>query len=175
MIFDEFQLTKQNAEHWAASLFKMGVAIKIVEQTGLETWVNRDPNMATRNLKRGFVWYLAKESVEEMTTMNSNFRHLNSPEGISVLVVDTVADAVISAAMEQTKIAQTLDSMVKGVTGNSPASSMLVTVVLTTIGTRLSESLIMKAGIDKHAFKFFLIDFLICQIMSLYYNGGNPR
>ena len=114
MIFDEFQPTKANAEMWAGSFLKMGVAIKALEYTGIDRWVNSDPNTATRNLKRGVAWYIANETVEELTTMNSNFRHLNTPQGISVLVVDSLADAVVSVVMEQTQIALSVDNAVAG-------------------------------------------------------------
>ena len=72
MIFDEFQPTKANAEMWAGSFLKMGVAIKVLEYTGIDRWINSDPNTITRNLKRGVGWYVANETVEELTTMNSN-------------------------------------------------------------------------------------------------------
>ena len=155
MIFDEFQPTKANAEMWAGSFLKMGVAIKALEYTGIDRWVNSDPNTDTRNLKRGVAWYIANETVEELTTMNSNFRHLNKPQGISVLVVDSLADAVVSVVMEQTQIAFSIDNAVKSVAGNSNTAEMVSTIVLTTLGTKAGNMLVQKLGIDKTAFKFF--------------------
>ena len=155
MIFDEFRPTKSNIENLAGSFLKMGVAIKALEYTGIDRWVNSDPNTVTRNLKRGFTYYLANETVEELTTMDSNFRHINTPQGISVLVVDSLADAVVSLAMEQTQIALSVDNAVKSVAGNGNTAEMVSTIVLTTLGTKGANMLIQKLGIDKTAFKFF--------------------
>ena len=154
-VFDEFQPTKSNIENLAGSFLKMGVAIKALEYTGIDRWVNSDPNTVTRNLKRGFTYYLANETVEELTTMDSNFRHINTPQGISVLVVDSLADAVVSLAMEQTQIALSVDNAVKSVAGNGNTAEMISTIVLTTLGTKAGNMLVQKLGIDKTAFKFF--------------------
>ena len=87
--------------------------------------------------------------------MNSNFRHLNTPQGISVLVVDSLADAVVSVVMEQTQIAFSIDNAVKSVAGNGNTAEMISTIVLTTLGTKAGNMLVQKLGIDKTAFKFF--------------------
>ncbi len=155
MSFDDFQPNKANLENWAGSFLKMAVAVKGLEYTGIDRWINSDPNTATRNLKRGFGWYVANETVEELTTMNSNFRHLNTPQGISVLVVDSLADAVVSLAMEQTQIAFSVDNAIKSVAGSGNTAEMISTVVLTTLGTKAGNMLVQKLGIDKTAFKFF--------------------
>ena len=155
MSFDDFQPNKANLENWAGSFLKMAVAVKGLEYTGIDRWVNSDPNTATRNLKRGFAFYVANETVEELTTMNSNFRHLNTPQGISVLVVDSLADAVVSLAMEQTQIAFSVDNAIKSVAGSGNTAEMISTVVLTTLGTKAGNMLVQKLGIDKTAFKFF--------------------
>jgi len=155
MSFDDFQPNKANLENWAGSFLKMAVAIKGLEYTGIDRWVNSDPSTGTRNLKRGFAWYVANETVEELTTMNSNFRHLNTPQGISVLVVDSLADAVVSLAMEQTQIAFSVDNAIKSVAGGGNTAEMISTVVLTTLGTKAGNMLVQKLGIDKTAFKFF--------------------
>ena len=155
MNFEDFQPTKSNIENLAGSFLKMGVAIKVLEYTGIDRWINSDPNTATRNLKRGVGWYIANETVEELTTMNSNFRYLNTPQGISVLVVDSLADAVVSVVMEQTQIAFSIDNAVKSVAGNGNTAEMISTIVLTTLGTKAGNMLVQKLGIDKTAFKFF--------------------
>ena len=101
----------------------------LLDMSGANAMIAADPNIATRNLKRGLAFYLGNELEKEISTSQSNFRTMN----FNVLIDDTVFNAIISVAVEQSN----LNSLVEGLTSkvldsNSPTSGYVVDAILST-------------------------------------------
>jgi len=85
------------------------IALSIYDATGVSDNINAMPNAVTRNLARGFAFYLADEAEEDLMTGNSNLREMS----VKVLVDDTIFDTMKSAVIEQ------ISEPVSGLIGNS--------------------------------------------------------
>jgi len=97
------------AEAIGRDFIKNYIALTIYDGTGVGNNISQMANPVTRNLARGFAFYLADEVEEDIMTGRSNLRDMSA----KVLVDDTLFDTMKSVAVE------TLYEPVRGVISGS--------------------------------------------------------
>jgi hypothetical protein len=104
------------------------IGIWAIEKTPISEIVNRDNSVLTRNLKRGFVYYLLNEGIEQLNTGHSNFNDMD----VLKLVDDTAYLGVASIITEQTNIPSIVDNVIpSGYVSEDIKTAVVSGVVLT--------------------------------------------
>ena len=122
-----FQKDLSIVEKLVTDVAKQTLVMMALDMSGASNMINNDPNMVTRNLKRGFAFYLGHELEEEVLTQQSNLRTMDW----RVAVDDSFFNAVISAGVEQSN----LNDLVSSVTSrfldpNSQVSSYVTDAII---------------------------------------------
>lgn len=126
------------AEEIIRSFVKNYLSLSVYDATGVSSNINSMPNMATRNLARGFAFYLSNEVEEDIMTGNSNLREMN----VKVLVDDTLFETMKSVALEN--LVETADDFIGGLVPSGLNRDRIVSSALLTFGDSLGK----KIGID---------------------------
>ena len=93
---DMSKLTLKDAEAFGKSVFLQTVALYGVNKLGIDDFIARDPNMLTRNIKRGTTWYFTNAAEEHLLTGTSNFTKMD----VKKLIDDSLFNSIASATVE---------------------------------------------------------------------------
>ena len=119
-------------EKLVTDVAKQTLVMMALDISGASNMINNDPNMVTRNLKRGFAFYLGHELEEEVLTSQSNLRTMDW----RVAVDDSFFNAVISAGVEQSNLNEVVSSLTSRVLDPNSQVSSYVTDAVLSVGMR---------------------------------------
>lgn len=114
------ELVKETIENTAG--------IYILSKTPINNYVNKDDNILSRNLKRGFIYYLLNETIEQINTSNSNFKTMDP----WALIDDTAYLGIVSTLTETTNLPSIIDNVIpNGYVSNDIKQAVVSGAILT--------------------------------------------
>ena len=134
----------KSVEHIGWKIGKQFVSLYALDMTNLSNLAN-DPSTLKRNLKRGFLWYVSNEAIEQAVNGHSNLNP--SDFNLKVLIDDTVFNGIASFAIEQLNLYQPVKDVVQSIVplDNQMVSTLTTAIIIEGVnmaGEHLSDSIV---------------------------------
>jgi hypothetical protein len=118
----------------AKKTLENSLSLFVLDKVGIFEMAN-DNNTIKRNIKRGTVFYLSDQLIEEALTQNSNLRRMNLNE----LVDDVFYDSIASFGLEQLGTFGPVSNFVSDYFQDNETSKIISSAVIMTAVQKLPE------------------------------------
>jgi hypothetical protein len=106
--------------------------IYVIDKTAIPDYINTDQSFLSRNTKRGFLYYLANEGIDQIIDGHSNLERMDLMDALDETFFYTLSSAVI----ESSGIANIVDGVIPNNIVNTDLKNALTTGILLS-GTKM--------------------------------------
>jgi hypothetical protein len=106
-----------------SDIAKNSVAVYVVDNTSIPSYINQDQSFLTRNLKRGALYYFLNEGIDQLSKGESNLTKMDVFDAVN----ETFFYGVACAVIEKTGAAGLVDNITPNNLVNTDIKSAVIT------------------------------------------------